>query len=129
MLTVKCTVALNIDKTKFTDIEIGKNGNVFYWKVLKASGGSLGLSATEGTWDMTGDMLSLWYEMKDDELKNYQKKYKGMNSLIALIMFDVKTSFYEDIIKNGKTYTVENAGLYNNNPAQKDVSCVLKRKN
>lgn len=129
MTTVKCTATLISDKTKYIDIEIGKDGKTFYWNVLKSGGGSLRLSATGGSWDMTGDMLSLWYEMKGEELKKYQKKYTSMKSLITLIMFDVKASFYEDIVKNGKTYTAENAGLYNDNPSQKEVSCKLSRMN
>lgn len=121
MLSVRCTVTLIEDTKRKVEIELRKDKDgKMEWYPIKSSGGSLALSALKGTWETNyGDILSLW------ELNPKRK----VQNLIMLIVFDIKQDFFEDIINNGKTITSENAGLYNDNPSQKDVTVKLTRMN
>ncbi|MGI8787374.1 MAG: hypothetical protein ACR2HG_06400 [Pyrinomonadaceae bacterium] len=124
MFSVRCTVTLLKDKNRKVDIEIFKDpkGNQL-WKVIRAAGGSLRLSALEGDWDVNGgEMLSLWYKPTNNE------KTTPFGS-ITLFVEDVKQNFLQDIIGNGTSFVAENASLFNDNPSEKDVTCSFSRMN
>ena len=112
MPSVRCSVSLLNDKSRTVDIEIKKEkGGELLWQVLKSAGGSLRLAALNGTWETNfGDILSLWEQNAKRKVQN----------LVTLVVFDIKQDFYEDIIGNGKAIVSENAGLYNDNPSEKD---------
>ncbi len=121
MLSVRCSVTLLKDKKRKVDIELRKEKDgKMLWKEIKSSGGNMALSAPNGTWETNyGDVLSLW---------DFNAKRKVQN-LVMLIVFDIKQDFFDDIINNGKIITSENAGFYNDNPSEKEVSVKLARMN
>lgn len=121
MASVKCTVTLVADKNRKVDIEISKdnNGNQL-WKLIKAAGGNLSLPKTTGVWEVIpGDTLALWED----------SRRKPVQDGIMLVVFDVNKLFMYDIVNDGKTIGPNEAGLYNGNPAEKDVTCKLARMN
>ena len=119
MASVRCTVTLLSNKSRKVDIELRKEKNdKLTWKLIKSSGGSLSLLIPEGVWETNyGDILSLW---------DHNAKRK-VQDLVMLVVFDIKQDFFDDIINNGKTIVSENAGFYNDNPSEKDVSVKLAR--
>lgn len=121
MSSVRCTVTLLSDKSRKVDVELRKEKDgKLTWKLIKSSGGSLSLLISEGTWETNyGDVLSLW---------DYNSKRKVQN-LVMLVVFDIKQDFLDDIINNGTIIVSENAGFYNDNPSEKDVSVKLARMN
>ncbi len=121
MASVRCTVTLLKGKNRKVDIELSKEKDgKLLWNLIKSSGGNLSLPASKGVWEISsGEILSLWEH-------NSQRKVKA---LIMLIVFDIKQDFLDDIVNNGATIVSENAGLYNDNPSEKEVSCKLARMN
>jgi hypothetical protein len=119
MSSVRCTVTLLADKNRKVDIEIRKENNGSQlWKLIKAAGGNLSLPKTTGVWEVIpGDTLALW---EDGSRKPVQEG-------IMLVVFDINKVFMHDIVNDGKTIVANDAGLYNGNPTEKDVSCKLAR--
>ncbi len=119
MLSVRCSITLLNDKKRKVEIELRKEkGGKLLWSLIKSAGGNMSLPAPTGTWETNyGDILSLW---------DFNAKRK-MQNLVMLVVFDVKQDFFEEIVNNGKTLVSENAGLYNDNPSEKDVSVKLAR--
>ncbi len=119
MASVRCTVTLLADKNRKVDIEIRKekDGNRL-WNLIKAAGGNLSLPTTTGAWEIIpGDTLSLWEH-------NSKRKVQDQ---VMLVVFDIKKEFMDNIISDGKTIVANDAGLYNGNPSEVDVSCKLAR--
>lgn len=118
--SVRCTVTLVADKNRKVDIEISKDndGNQL-WKLIKAAGGNLSLPKTAGVWEAIGDILALWED----------SRRKPTQDGIMLVVFNIDKLFMHDIISEGKTIGPNDAGLYNGNPAEKDVTCKLARMN
>jgi hypothetical protein len=125
MASIRCTVTLVSDTSRKVDIEIIKEKNSrLLWKEIKSSGGNLHLATPKGTWETNyGDVLTLWYETGGTE----RKRYPNFKALVTLVLFDVKKDFFDDVINNGKTIETENAGLYNDNPSETEVTCKLAR--
>lgn len=121
MLSVRCTATLLKEKKRKVEIELRKEKDgKLLWNSVKSSSGGLALSAPKGTWETNyGDVLSLW------ELNPKRK----VQNLVALVVFDIKQDFFDDIINNGTTITSNNAGLYNDNPSEQEVSVKLARMN
>jgi hypothetical protein len=121
MKRVRCTVTLVADKNRKVDIEIRKDndGNQL-WNLIKAAGGNLSLPKTTGVWEVIpGDTLALWED----------SRRKPQQEAIMLVVFDIDKNFMYDVFSEGKTIDAPNAGLYNGNPAEKDVTCRLARMN
>ena len=121
MKRVRCTVTLVADKNRKVDIEILKNNDGDQlWKLIKAAGGNLSLPKTTGVWEVIpGDTLALWED----------SRRKPQQDGIMLVVFDIDKTFMHVIISEGKTINAPNAGLYNGNPTEKDVTCRLARMN
>lgn len=60
------------------------------------------------------------------DLKSCSTARKVQN-LVMLVVFDIKQNFFDEIVNSGKIMASENAGLYNDNPSEKDVSVKLAR--
>ena len=127
MPSIRCSVTLLSDKSHTVDIEVRKEKKDFLWKVITASGGSLRLSANDGTWEVFGDnMLIFWYETTGKERK---KLVPGYTKLPTLVIHLENDAFFDNIINNGKTIEDNEASLYNDNPSEKKVSGKLARMN
>lgn len=121
MAGIRCTVTLLKDKNRKVDIQISKEKDgKREWNLIKSSGGNISLIASKGTWETNhGEILALWDH-------NSKRKVKD---LVMLIIWNIKQDLFDDIINNGKTIVSEEATLYNDNPAERDVSCKLARMN
>ncbi len=121
MASVRCTVTLLKDRNRKVDIQINKEKDgTRRWSLIKSSGGSLSLPALKGGWEtIHGDVLSL-------SEHNSQRKHKD---LVMLVVWNVKPDFLDDIVNNGSTIVSDEAGLYNDNPSETDVSVKLARMN
>ena len=120
MASVRCTVALLADKRRKVDIEIRKTKDKkLAWNLMRSSGGSLSLPASKGAAEVVADMLSLWEHNPAGKIED----------LVMLVVFNIKPDFMDEIINHGKTIETEEAGLYNDNPSEKDVAVRLARLN
>lgn len=121
MARVRCTVTLLEDKNRKVDIQISKDKDgKREWNLIKSSGGNIPLTSSKGTWETNyGDVLSLWE--RDSKRK--------AQDLVMLIVWNITQDFLDHIINNGTTIVSEQATLYNDNPAERDVSCKLARMN
>jgi hypothetical protein len=127
MASVRCTVSLLSDKNRKVDIEISKGkDNQPLWKIIKSSGGSLRLSADDGTWEVFANLLLFWYETTGAERK---KMVPGYTKLPTLAIRAMKDDFMDDIVNNGNVIDTDEATLYNANPSEEKVSCKLARMN
>lgn len=120
MASVRCTVTLLANKNRKVEIEIRKSKDKkLTWHLLKSSGGSLSLPAASGVWWIVAETLSLWEH-------NSARK---IHDLVLLVVFNIKPDFMDEIINLGKTTETEEAGLYNDNPSERDVAVKLSRLN
>lgn len=121
MASVRCTVTLLKDKNRKVDIQISKEkGGKRLWNLIKSSGGNLSLPAPAGAWETNhGDVLSLWEH-------NARRKHKN---LVMLVVWNIKPDFLDEIVNYGATIVSDEAGLYNDNPSETNVSVKLARMN
>lgn len=120
MASVRCTVSLLANKNRKVDIELRKEKDKkLSWQLIKSAGGNLSLPVSKGTGEVIAETLSLWEH-------NSARKIKD---LVMLVVFNIKPNFMDDIINNGTTIETDEAGLYNDNPSEKDVAVRLARLN
>ena len=124
MPSIRCSVTLLSDKSHTVDIEVRKEKKDFLWKVITASGGSLRLSANDGTWEVFGDnMLIFWYETTGKERK---KLVPGYTKLPTLVIHLENDAFFDNIINNGNIdHLTRSYHLIRNNANNRVKSCLL----
>lgn len=120
MASVRCTVSLLANRSRKVDIELRKEKDKkLSWQLMRSAGGNLSLPVSKGNAEVIAETLTLWEH-------NSARKIK---ELVMLVVFNIKPNFMDDIINNGTKIETEEAGLYNDNPSERDVAVKLARLN
>ena len=111
MIKAICKISLAADSTRSIMVHLEIDGSQYTWKVVESSRNGLRLPASNGTWIPPYDWSSILILHSSD---------KGL----MLYIENVKKDFWDSLVNNQKINS-DSAFLYNGNPTEEKVKCLL----